>query len=89
MKSYRTPREPIKTIEIPLDRSEYGFMINIGHELIAPLFQMYKVENGLNLRFPISDYHRRTFEMRIKGYIDAYGENIEEFLRYTIEELEK
>ncbi len=45
--------------------NQYGFLININHPLIFPLYIRYKKIKKLALHFPISDKDRFEFETTI------------------------
>lgn len=88
-RNYRAPLKRITTIEIPPGMNPYGFRINIGHELIGPLFDEWKITNGLHPRWSPSDADRLRFESFVLEAIATYQQNVEEYLEYQLEYLKQ
>lgn len=43
----------------------YGYLVNINHSLIQPLYYRFKQWKGIPRRFPLSDEERFEFEKYI------------------------
>ena len=52
----------------------YGYLVNVNHPLIQPLYYRFKQWKGIPRRFPLSDEERLEFENYIKG---KYLKNLE------------
>ena len=55
--------------------NEYGYRLNINHEVIRPLYDKYKREvlNTPRAEFPISDRERIEFEDKLIPYLIRKG----------------